>query len=69
MTVPCIPYGGYWATPFARWQGSFAELHSIEFAAHVARLELGKRDIAPETFDYGVESQSRSARLSTVFRG
>ena len=35
-----IPYGAYWSTPFARWQGSFANLHSIEFAAHVARLEL-----------------------------
>ncbi len=54
MTMPCIPYGGYWSTPFARWQGSFADLHSIEFAAHVARLELKKRDIAPESFDYGV---------------
>jgi acetyl-CoA acetyltransferase family protein len=54
MTILRIPYGGYWSTPFARWQGSFADLHSIEFAAHVARLELGKRDIAPESFDYGV---------------
>jgi acetyl-CoA acetyltransferase len=42
-----IPYGAYWSTPFARWQGSFANLHSIEFAAHVARLELAKRKIDP----------------------
>ena len=49
-----IPYGGYWSTPFARWQGSFADLHSIELAAHVARRELGKRDIPPDVFDYGV---------------
>ena len=21
-----IPYGAYWSTPFARWQGSFANL-------------------------------------------
>ena len=49
-----IPYGAYWSTPFARWQGSFANLHSIEFAAHVARLELARRKIDPETFDYGV---------------
>lgn len=49
-----IPYGAYWSTPFARWQGSFANLHSIEFAAHVARLELAKRKIDPKTFDYGV---------------
>jgi acetyl-CoA acyltransferase len=49
-----IPYGAYWSTPFARWQGSFANLHSIEFAAHVARAELARRRIAPEVFDYGV---------------
>jgi acetyl-CoA acyltransferase len=49
-----IPYGAYWSTPFARWQGSFANLHSIEFAAHVARNELAKRNIDPKSFDYGV---------------
>ncbi len=49
-----IPYGAYWSTPFARWQGSFAGLHSIEFAAHVARAELARRGIAPEVLDYGV---------------
>ncbi|MDE2614254.1 MAG: thiolase family protein [Burkholderiales bacterium] len=49
-----IPYGAYWSTPFARWQGSFANLHSIEFAAHVARQELARRRIDPQTFDYGV---------------
>jgi len=27
--------------PFARWQGSFANLHGLEFAAHVAAAELG----------------------------
>jgi acetyl-CoA acetyltransferase len=49
-----IPYGAYWSTPFARWQGSFANLHSIEFAAHVAKAELAKRKIDPKAFDYGV---------------
>lgn len=49
-----IPYGCYWSTPFARWQGSFAGLHAMEFAAHVAKAELSKRGIAPEVFDYGV---------------
>ncbi|MFO1299043.1 MAG: thiolase family protein [Burkholderiaceae bacterium] len=49
-----IPYGAYWSTPFARWQGSFASLHSIEFAAHVARAELARRGIDPEMLDYGV---------------
>ena len=49
-----IPYGAYWSTPFARWQGSFANLHSVEFAAHVARQEMKKRNIDPKCFDYGV---------------
>ncbi|MFO1301898.1 MAG: thiolase family protein [Burkholderiaceae bacterium] len=49
-----IPYGAYWSTPFARWQGSFANLNSIEFAAHVARAELAKRRIDPKALDYGV---------------
>lgn len=49
-----IPYGAYWSTPFARWQGSFSGLHSIEFAAHVARAELARRQIDPSIFDHGV---------------
>ena len=49
-----IPYGAYWSTPFVKWQGAFAHLNSLEFAAHVAKDELGKREIDPASFDYGV---------------
>ncbi|HXQ64102.1 MAG TPA: hypothetical protein VN787_04555, partial [Steroidobacteraceae bacterium] len=49
-----IPYGCYWSTPFARWQGAFSNLHSIEFAAHVVKQELARRSIPAETFDHGV---------------
>ncbi len=49
-----IPYRAYWSTPFARWQGSFANLHSVEFAAHVARGELAKRPGLAESIDHGV---------------
>ena len=49
-----IPYGAYWSTPFARWQGAFASLNSLEFAAHVTRKELAKRDIPASAFDHGV---------------
>ncbi|MDD5174859.1 MAG: thiolase family protein [Sterolibacterium sp.] len=49
-----IPYGCYWTTPFAKWQGSFANLHAMRFAAHVTKAELQKRNIAPESIDYGV---------------
>jgi len=48
-----IPYGAYWSTPFARWQGAFANLNAVEFAAHVTRKELARRDIAASAFDYG----------------
>ncbi|WP_395670725.1 thiolase family protein [Phenylobacterium sp.] len=49
-----IPYGAYWSTPFAKWQGSFQHLHSMKLAAHVAKAELARREIAPEVFDFGV---------------
>ncbi len=49
-----IPYGVYWSTPFAKWQGSFANLNSVEFAAHTAKAELARREIPAEAFDYGV---------------
>jgi acetyl-CoA acetyltransferase len=49
-----IPYGCYWSTPFARWQGAFAGLNSVEFAAHVAKQELARRGIPAQAFDHGV---------------
>ena len=51
---PVIPYGAYWSTPFARWQGALAHLHSLEFAAFVAKRELARRGIDPSAFDHGV---------------
>ena len=49
-----IPYGLYWSTPFAKWQGAFADLHSVRFAAHVAKEELARREVPLEAFDAGV---------------
>jgi acetyl-CoA acetyltransferase len=54
MTEIAIPYGAYWSTPFARWQGSLAHLHSLRFAAHVAHHALERRGIPAEVFDHGV---------------
>lgn len=45
-----IPYGAYWSSPFCKWQGSFANLHPLKFAASVARRALDERQIDPETF-------------------
>jgi len=46
-----IPYGAYWSTPFARWQGSFASLHPVHFAADVAKRAMAERGIRPEQLD------------------
>ena len=46
-----IPYGGYWSTPFCRWQGSFSHLHSMKFAAEVAVKALSERQISVGFFD------------------
>jgi len=46
-----IPYGGYWSTPFCRWQGGLAEQHSMKLAASCARGFLQKREIDPAALD------------------
>ncbi len=46
-----IPYGGYWSSPFAKWQGSFANMHALEFAANTARTFFEKRNIDPGRFE------------------
>ena len=49
-----IPYGAYWSTPFAKWQGSLQHLHAMKFAAHVAKTWLAEREIDAKGFDTGV---------------
>jgi len=46
-----IPHRGYWSTPFSRWQGSFAHLNAIPFAAEIAVRALEEREIEPQVFD------------------
>lgn len=46
-----IPYGGYWSTPFCKWQGSFQNLHSIKFVSEVACGFLKEKYISPTIFD------------------
>jgi len=49
-----IPYGGYWSSPFAKWQGKLAHLHSLRFAAAVAKRSIAARGLSPDVFDFGV---------------
>ncbi len=46
-----IPYGGYWTTPFCRWQGSLSGFHSIKLAGRVGRGVLEAKEIPPQSFD------------------
>jgi acetyl-CoA acetyltransferase len=46
-----IPYGGYWSTPFVKWQGNFANLHPIHFAADITKRALAERKISAAEFD------------------
>jgi acetyl-CoA acetyltransferase len=54
MSLSFIPYGAYWSTPFAKWQGSLSHLHSLQLAAHVAKQALAAREIPLSALDYGV---------------
>ena len=45
MANAFIPYGIYWSTPFAKWQGSIAHLNSIRLAANCARRMLDERKV------------------------
>lgn len=44
----CIPYGFAWTSPFARWQGPFAELSSLELAVAVTSRALRDRQLPPD---------------------
>jgi acetyl-CoA acetyltransferase len=46
-----IPYGGYWSSPYAKWQGSFANLHALQLAAGTAGKFFENRKISPDKFD------------------
>jgi hypothetical protein len=62
-----IPYDGYWSTPFCRWQGSFANLHSMLFAAEICKGAFPARGISPRIFD-GIVLGFRKV-VSTVRHG
>ncbi|MDP9084867.1 MAG: thiolase family protein [Pseudomonadota bacterium] len=53
-----IPYGAYWSTPFAKWQGNLQHLHAGKFAAHVAKAELAARGLDAGIFDFGLLGQT-----------
>ena len=54
MAHAFIPYGIYWSTPFAKWQGSLANLHSMKLAANVGKQALADKKFPVGDIDYGV---------------
>jgi acetyl-CoA acetyltransferase family protein len=52
-TKAYIPYGGYYSTPFSRWQGSMQNDNAVSLAAATARRWfLEKRQLDPTIIDY-----------------
>ncbi|MFK5952100.1 MAG: thiolase family protein [Desulfobacterium sp.] len=48
-----IPYKGYYATPFCKWQGSFANINSIELGAKTAKRWMNeKKGLETPVHDY-----------------
>lgn len=47
-----IPYGGYYSTPFCRWQGTMQNENSIELGAKSARRWLLANDYDPRMLEY-----------------
>ncbi len=54
MASAFIPYGIYWSTPFAKWQGALAHLHSLKLAANVGRQFLQSKNFPMDSIDLGV---------------
>ena len=54
MANAFIPYGAYWSTPFAKWQGALANLNSIRLAAAVGSRFLESKRIPRERIDLGI---------------
>jgi acetyl-CoA acetyltransferase len=53
FTKAYIPYGGYYSTPFCRWQGSMQYDNAVSLGAATARRWfLEKRNIDPTVIDY-----------------
>jgi acetyl-CoA acetyltransferase len=54
MNKAYVPYGAYWSTPFAKWQGSLGHLHSMKLAANVARDTLAAKKFPMDAIDLGI---------------
>jgi acetyl-CoA acetyltransferase family protein len=47
-----IPYGGYFSSPFVRWQGSLQNEHPVLLGAATAKRWFAQKKFDPKMFDY-----------------
>ncbi|WP_246804856.1 thiolase family protein [Desulfosarcina cetonica] len=52
FTKAYIPYGGYYSTPFARWQGSLQSENAITLGAQTSKRWIESKGWDPKMFDY-----------------
>ncbi|WP_243375357.1 thiolase family protein [Geotalea sp. SG265] len=52
LTKAFIPYRGYYSTPFAKWQGTLANEHSIVLGAATSKRFFESKGWDPKTIDY-----------------
>jgi acetyl-CoA acetyltransferase family protein len=52
LTKAYIPFGGFYSSPFCRWQGKMANENAIELGAKTARRWFLSRDVDPTVVDY-----------------
>lgn len=49
-----IPYGIYWSTPFAKWQGSLSTLNPLQLVAQVAKATLESKQVDLSRIDLAI---------------
>ena len=52
LTKAYIPYGGYYSTPFVRWQGSLASENAVALGAATSKRFLEAKKWDPNMLDY-----------------
>jgi acetyl-CoA acetyltransferase family protein len=52
LTKAYIPYGGFYSSPFSRWQGKMANENAIALGANTARRWFASRDVDPTVVEY-----------------
>src|SRR5660397_273227 len=52
FTKAYIPYGGYYSSPFVRWQGTLQAVHSLPLGAATAKRWLESKQWDAKMVDY-----------------